>query len=443
MKRKQRVDEISKRLGRRKLLWFGLRGADATVLKDIPQFSQVFSLTAPLHATSQVSEKVCLETIQKRRVDIRTYNPSLDSSPGTQQLHRLLFSALGKPTDALTYRPDKFFFSAYFPQAEFVEYLGLFHERQAVFEDKAWVESQLRKCGIRTIPWNYYGAHNLPKLAHLLSKGRLVIRHPSSSIGGGVDMSVIGEPHELDIPATLPYDAIYAISPYLEPNIPLNVNACVFQDGTVSLHSPSLQLIGIKSCTNYPLSYCGNDFAQIRNLDADILNELETMTIEVGKRLAKMGYLGAFGIDAIEHGGRVYISEINARFQNSSVLSARLDKELDRPDMYLNHMAAFFGMPAPSYISLTELAKEQAKVSQIICYNSTHQGVPRGDTAALKCGKIDFTLLPAPGIDVAPDGMLFRAIVEDSVTVDGHSIFEVYESQVCDMKRSFSTTASK
>lgn len=436
------MDEVQKRLGKRKLLWVGPRGADARVLFNIPQFSKVLSITAPLEAAPMVFE-VCLETLQKRRVDIRTYNPGLDNSEKARKLHRLLFVALGEPVVVLTYRPDKFFSSTYFPRAEFVEYLGLFHERQAAFENKFWIETELRKYGVRTVPWDYYGKHNLPRLARLLGKGPIVVRCPASSIGGGVDMVLVREPHELDILSPLHYDALFAISPYLEPSIPLNVNACVFQDGAVSFHGPSLQLIGIPSCTGYPLGYCGNDFAQIRNLDVSILDELETMTIQVGKWLAGMGYLGAFGIDAIEYRGQVYLSEINPRFQNSSVIAAGLDEELGRPDMYLNHMAAFFGMLAPSYVPLRELVKEQAKVSQIICYNRRPQAVLGKDTTMLKYDNIDFTLLPAPDVEVVPEGMLFRAIVEDNVTVDGQTILKKYESQISGMIKLFSPKTSE
>lgn len=195
------------------------------------------------------------------------------------------------------------------------------------------METELRRYGVKTVPWDYYCVYNLPEPAALLSKGPIVIRHHTSFIGGGTDMSIIREPNELNVFSTPSYDTIYAISPYLEPNIPLNINACVFHDGAVSIHPLSLQLIGIPSCVAYPLAYCGNDFAQIRSLDAKILDDLEEMTTQVGKWLAEMGYLGAFGIDAIEHRGQVYLSEINPRFQNSSVIAAKLDEELDRPEL--------------------------------------------------------------------------------------------------------------
>lgn len=81
-------------------------------------------------------------------------------------------------------------------------------------------------------------------------------------------------------------------------------------------------------------------------------------------------------------------------------------------------------MTAPAYIPLRELAEEQARFSQIICYNSRDQPVLLKHTAMLKHDNIDFTHLPAPGVQVAPESMLFGAVAKDSVTVDGHSIVD-------------------
>jgi hypothetical protein len=426
LKWKHRLDEVTRRLGKRNLIWLGFRGADSSVLLQIPQFSRVFSITAPLEAAPAIAE-TCLEVLQKRRADVHTYNPDDDSSEEAGRLHQLLFAELSKPTAVLTYRPDKFFATAYFPQSGNVEYFGLFYARQSAFENKPWVESELKKYGIRTIPWRYYMLHNLSELAHLISQGPIVVRSDKLSIGGGGNMVIIRDQSETaNLPGT-GHDFLISVSSYLEPSVPLNVNACVFQDGSVSLHGPSLQLIGITSCTNLVLGYCGNDFSQVRNLDVTILNELEEMVIRVGKWLASMGYLGVFGVDAIEYKGHVYFSEINPRFQNSSVIAAQLDEELDRPDMYLNQMAVFFGLPAPPCIPLRELAKQQRGISQIICNNRYRQPVLLKDIVKLEQKNIEFALLPAGDVEIVPEGLLFRAVIKGSVTENGKSLLPTYE----------------
>jgi hypothetical protein len=434
---KQRLNEVSSHLGKRNLIWLGFRGADASALLQIPQFSSVFSITAPLEPTSAIPD-TCLEILQKRRNDVHTFNSDEDNSEETVTLHKLLFTELNKYTAVLTYKPDKFFATAFYPQSENVEYFGSFYNRQAAFENKPWVESELKKCGVRTIPWSYFVIHNFQDLSGLIRRGPVVIRSDKPSIGGGGNMLIIREPTEITGTLFAGHDSLVSVSPYFEPTIPLNVNACVFQDGSVSLHGPSLQLIGILSCTNHVLGYCGNDFDRVRDLDVGILNELEDLIIRVGKWLSRMGYLGVFGVDAIEHQGHIYFSEINPRFQNSSVITAQLDQELDRPDMYLNQMAAFLGLPAPTFIPLRKLAKQQRGISQIICNNRHRQPVLSKDLIKPEGDYMKFTLFPAGDVEVVPEGMLFRALVNGSVTEDGHSLFESYEHEISATSQLFS-----
>jgi len=435
MARKGFLDEVSRHLGRRSLVWLGVRGADASALLQIPQFSKVFSTTAPLESVSAVSE-VCLETMQKKRNNIHTWDIDQDNSAEIRKMHALLIAAFSKPVAVLTYRPDKFLAAAYFPQAANVKYLGLFYEQQTAFENKSWVESELRKYGVRTLPWSYYEQHKMPDLNHLLSQGPIVVRSSSSS-HGGVGILIIREQNQIDFSLN-DHNAFYAISRYLEPNISLNVNACLFPDGTVSLHGPSVQLVGIPSCTGLQLGYCGNDFTQVRNLDINILDELETMTFQVGKWLVGMGYLGVFGLDAIVYRHHVYLAELNPRFQGSSTMAAALDEELGRPDVYLSHMAAYFGMPAPAYMPLRELAKQQREISQIFCYNRILPPVFYTGTLMDQPDAAGFMHLPARDVEVEHEGMLFKAVVAGSVTTDGHSILKRCENRIAAMTETFS-----
>ena len=81
----------------------------------------------------------------------------------------------------------------------------------------------------------------------------------------------------------------------------MNVDGCIFRDGTIHIRHPSLQLIGIPSCTNRSFGYCGNDFAfAVANvLGEKGLSELETITQHTGEWLYTQGYIGAFGVDAM------------------------------------------------------------------------------------------------------------------------------------------------
>lgn len=419
MNRRQRIAQIERHLGKRKLIWYGTRGTDAQVLLDLPQFSECFSLIAPLGAIC-LDIEVCLETLKGRRVDLDPYRIADDYSPEATEFKRRLFEALQEPAVVTTYRPDPAFTSLYYPCADFVEYLGLFHERQAPFEHKPWVETELRTWDVPTIPRRYLRQYDTGQLKELLEQGPVVARSTRSD--GGEGLTLIQDAEEAK--TRLPHypDQFFSVAPYLVPNVPLNVNAVVFEDGTVSIHTPSLQLIGIPACTTRRFGYCGNDFARIRDLDVEVFDSLEDITRKTGKWLASMGYLGAFGIDALLHNGKVYMTEINARFQGSSHLSSLIDRDCDRPDMFLEHMAAFLGLRPPEPISMRELVVAQPGFSHAICHNCGTEPVARSAAAGADLRTTQLSLLPASTVLVDPEAILFRVMTQDAITLSGHSL---------------------
>lgn len=419
---RQWLRQIEEKIGNRRLIWFGTRGSDAQSLLRFPQFRWCYSLIAPLGALSMATD-VCLEAIRGERVDLNNYSTDLDTSASAKRLHRELVQAFDEPAVLITYRPAAFLTSAYFPRSDRVRYLGTFHERQAAFEHKSWVETELQRAGIRVIPWTYFGDDDRALLAeYVTAHGRTVVRANRSS--GGVGFMLADHPQE--VLEHLPFhgDGFVAASPFLVPNIPLNVGACVFEDGRVTLHAPSLQLIGINACTERPFGYCGNDFARIRELPLKVLDEFERMTRQAGKWLRGQGYLGAFGVDAIMHGGHLYLMEINPRFQGSSGVGAELSRALDLPDLFADHVAALLGLQSPTYtrIRLRDLARQQPERAHIICYNRTRARLVRRDVVPPDGQSTNPLYLPEPGMAVAPEGMLFKLVLERSVTSDGQSI---------------------
>jgi len=231
--RRQRIAQIERRLGKRKLIWYGTRGTDAQVLLDLPQFSECFSLIAPLGALS-LDVEVCLETMKGLRVDLDAYRIATDPSPEALDFQRRLLDSLGEPAVVTTYRSDPTFTSMYYPRSDRVEYLGLFHERQAPFEHKPWVETELKTWDVPTIPRRYLRQDDTDLLEELLEQGPLVARSTRSD--GGEGLTLIRDAQEAE--TKLPHypDQFFSVAPYLAPNIPLNVNAVVFQDETVSIH---------------------------------------------------------------------------------------------------------------------------------------------------------------------------------------------------------------
>ena len=306
-----------------------------------------------------------------------------------------------------------------FPRLDRVRYLGLFHEKQACFEHKPWVESQLSAFGVRVLPWRYCADHETDLIREWAAAQPLVLR--TNRTDGGAGVRLVRNPSDLDAEWPSHGDGFLAAAPLLVPSVPLNVNGCLFSDGTVTLHGPSLQLIGIEGLTNRCFGYCGNDFARATDLGCEVLHDLETITVTAGHWLHGQGYRGAFGVDALLYDGRVHLTEVNPRFQGSSRMSAHIDRTLDRADVFLEHIAAFLDLPPSPQIPLPELAAAQPPLAHVIAHNVRETPISSApivqDEPSLEC-----RLLPSPDVAVQPEGIAFEAVFSRSVTVDGMAL---------------------
>jgi hypothetical protein len=435
------INQKIKENDKRKLVWFGTRGTDSRALLDLDYFTELFSLVAPLNSLA-LNMEICLETEKKLRVDLDSYTVDDDTSEEAAEMHRRLFASLAEPTYLVSYRPSNFLTSIYFPRSRYVEYLGLFHELQDPFEHKPWVETELNKIGITTVPWDYLGDEDRPLVEEMLEQGPKVLRTNRSD--GGAGLTLVERVDDLDKIWVPHRDHFLGIAPYLHPNIPLNLNAVVFSDGRVTLHPPSLQLIGLPGCTNRKFGYCGNDFAQVGDIPDKFLDDLEEFVRKAGAWLAQKGYLGAFGIDALICNDQLYLTEINPRFQGSSDLSSWIDLDMRRSDMFLDHIAAFLGIePIEDKIPLKDLAKQQMKVSQIICHNIEKVPLERNEKHATETDKISFMLMPVQNISVMPEAILFRAVIHESVTPDGDSLCEPYAKIIQDLVKDLFSIGTK
>jgi hypothetical protein len=252
--------------------------------------------------------------------------------------------------------------------------------------------------------------------------GQYVLRANYSD--GGAGLMVGGD--DDSGPGKLQHDGGFlAVSSFLEPSVPLNVSGCVFPSGTVTVRSPSVQLIGLPSCTTRRFGYCGNDFAAVHSILGDQgLDELQGIAAETGAWLWQRGYLGAFGLDALLWNGQIHLTEVNPRFQGCSAAAAELMAEVGMADIYLDHLAAMLGLAAPADQSpLREQGQEQArqghKLAQVVCYNTgVAQRLRRGVVIPdLDYGELKGT--PDEDILVAPEAMLFKLFVYDQVTTTG------------------------
>ncbi len=418
MNRDDYIAKVSERLGTRKLVWIGTRGHDAQALMDIPQFSQVFSVAAPLGSLS-IKTDMCLESLSLRRENLDTYTLDDDTSDAALEVRRSLYEALGTPTALAAYRSLNLISAVCYPRARFVKYLGMFHERQWPFEHKPWVENELRQAEVRVLPWTYYTDDHQQRLREELEcRGTMVLRANRSD--GGTGLRIVSRSADLEAQLPKHRDGFIGAAPLLLPHIPLNVNACVFPGGHITLHAPSFQLIGLEGCTSKPFGYCGNDFAAIRHLDDRVLMAFDDLVRRTGCWLASQGYVGAFGVDAMVHEGMVYLVEVNPRFQGSSMLAARIDRRMGRPDLFLCHLAAFLGLEPPDVAEgIPELATNQPELAHIICHNVHDRAVRFHRSSPDQASMFEFELVPDDRVAIQPEAILFRAVTRGPVTPDG------------------------
>ena len=432
MDTRRRIRQIRRLLRDRELIYVGPRGTDALPLIQVGSLGAIFSLIAP--AESGISE-TCLEAISGVRVDLNGYSLDEDCSGHATQFRETLFAKLSRPSAVVPYSTSRTLSQGWLMARDTVLPLGLYHEQQFCFDYKPWVESELKKWGIATIPWKYARKLDSSNITNILGyDGPVVVRWPRSR--GGAGIWLIRDIEDLDVVEPPPGEGLFCVAPYFEGAISVNVNACVFPEGEVSIHGSSLQLVGIEICTSRPLGYAGNDFVSIADLPAKVLQGLDSMTRSLGSWLARHGYLGAFGFDALVLGDHLLFVELNPRFQASSAMASRLDSGLGRPDQYLNHIAAFLKLEVADRISLPELVKEQEPISHIIVYNG--QGVHIALRKKPEIKGQEVRLLPAFGITIEPQATLSAILWSGRVTVTGYDLGEEPSKAVHAVLNSFS-----
>jgi aspartate carbamoyltransferase catalytic subunit len=408
---------LERKLGKRGLVYFGTRGADARSLSDLKNFECIFSQVAPSGLAGV--EEVCLESVTSRRVDLDSYSIDADGSKAVSDLRAEMLRRFEALAAVIPYRAGAVLASAWFPRSDKVLHLGNFHELQDTFEHKPWVESQLSAAGVRTIPWRYFADNERPLIKEMLENTPLVVR--SNRSDGGTGVRFIQSAEELDRDWPPHTDGFVATAPFVE-GLPININAVVFPDGAVSRHGVSVQLVGIEGCTRRRFGYCGNDFAAAATLDDGDIEEIDTTLDAVAAWLARHGYRGAFGMDAILSEHNVFVVEVNPRFQGSSRLSAVLDSQSDRADIFLAHIGAFLNLPPPDDLASTELL-QRPLAAHIVVHASDARVVEESAADAPPPG-FDVDLLSRGGVTVEAGAILADLVTRCPVTVNGTSLSE-------------------
>lgn len=343
----------------------GLRGDDIEPLADLPQLHGAFSIVGAYDRRISV-KSLAYEDLTGVRVDPEIWD--IDDhlkDAATIEFRRALLGALSSDSALLPYRPLNFLSAIHFARLARCRHLGLFGAHQYAFEHKPWVESAVRDLGLPQIPWTYVADEDQLQVRELSRHGELVLRRSRTSGGEGFTRVTSID----DVASHWPYvdESFVSVAPYLEGALPLNVGATVWIDG-VTVHHPSVQLIGIKSCVTRDFGYCGNDFGIMRNLDRDVVQRIEDSTVRIGGWLREHGYLGSFGVDFLLHRGNLLFTEINPRFQGSTHSSCRLDIEAGQSCLLLEHVAAWLGVSCPRPVPLATRVAEASELTNLVVH---------------------------------------------------------------------------
>ncbi|MCP4602399.1 MAG: ATP-grasp domain-containing protein [Proteobacteria bacterium] len=414
MQRRGRIEHVRRYLEGRNLLWVGTRATDAATLCELPELSGVVGIICPPDGFREGICVVCLESNTRFRLDLNTYDIDQDDSYSIHEVADLFHRQLSQPSIILSYRPSQFIASAVFPRQATVKHWGMFYMTQAFLEYKPWVESELVKIGVNTIPWRYYNNDDVEKCIREMRDCSFVMRTNRGAGGAGITIAVEAQD-------ALEYcegnrDGFFSASRFMETGHSLSVTAVVYTNGDVAAFMPSAQLIGIKQCTNRPLGFCGNDFAAVKDLPPSCFDKIESLVEDVGRWLRSVGYLGVFGVDIFVQGDEVFFVEINPRFTASSPGVSILCREMSLTDPYLEQIAAYNDLSLGRWPQLRELVKDMPRLSDIIVYNRGTGGIRRvADTLSIP-EEWKIYEVPSPETTILPNGQMFRCCVRDRVS---------------------------
>ncbi|MCV7097493.1 hypothetical protein [Mycobacterium kubicae] len=371
--------EVCQRLGNRRLVWAGLRGDDIEPLADLPQLHASFSIVGS-YEHRMLMTSLAYENLTGMRLDPELWDidDHLDAD-ATIEFRRALLAALNSESVLLPYRPSNFLSAIHFARQDRCTQLGLFGAQQSAFEHKPWVESAIRGLGLPSIPWTYIADEEQLRARDLCSRGAVVLRRSRTS--GGEGFTRVHSPEELIRQWPNVAESFVSVAPYLQNALPINIGATVWADG-VTVHHPSVQLIGIKSCVTRDFGYCGNDFGLARDFDHAVICQLETSTTRIGHWLRNHGYLGSFGVDYLLHNGQLLFTEINPRFQGSTHSSCRLDVEAGESCLLLEHVAAWLQVPCPESMPLATRVSNAPNFANLVVHWTGEDGA-HVDTGSL------------------------------------------------------------
>jgi hypothetical protein len=440
------VKKIASALGSRQLFWYGTRGDDARSLTDISQFSGSFTILNK-YSRHNLSHSVSYEELCGYRVDLDDWdidNHLFDEA--TDIFRRSMLTATMLENAIVPYRPSFFLSALMFARKDKALNLGIHAPQQKVFEYKPLLEVAVASMGIPTLEWQYIADQDQMDAEKLLENGPIVVRPSKGS--GGSGMAKVETAGQLAALWPKQEEFFASISHFYSNCLPLNVGAVVWNNGDVTVHFPSVQLIGIQSCTSRQFGYCGNDFALINSMDKAAIDNIQKSTEAIGQYLHSQGYRGAFGIDFLLDGNTLRFTEVNPRFQGSTRASSLISAMRDEPCLLLDHVAAMLGLEPEIKLNLSDVVFDLPPVSHIVLHNALN--VPTEiDTVSLledvgqSLDNYMVDVIAEPNIPCNPDAIIASITTYRSVTDSGYALHKDLETVFSSEKYSIPQSGRK
>lgn len=185
--------------------------------------------------------------------------------------------------------------------------------------NKIRMKELLKNSSIPTIEYSIFTENelSLKNIRKIIKKGKFIVQR--SHGGGGIGTYILDgntfSKHKSDFGS-----GRFLVSKYLTNSI--SVNTHIFVSDTVNLVTPgSIQII---EQYDDQLVYRGADFVSYKEIPQEIREEIRLLSIKICNMLRENGYLGVAGLDfIIDSNDNVFCTEINPRFQASSVIVSK------------------------------------------------------------------------------------------------------------------------
>ncbi len=156
----------------------------------------------------------------------------------------------------------------------------------------------------------------------------------SNNGGGGIGTFIVSKKNFNDVKPILNPLKKYMLSRYIDCSISVNTHIFISEKQTV-LSPASIQII---EQHDNQLCYRGADYIAFENVSLKSKSKIKELSLQIATMLRERGYRGIAGIDfIISPTEDVYCSEINPRFQASSILLDKFISYIGKDNKILAH----------------------------------------------------------------------------------------------------------